>query len=64
MVPNYKNLKKNEARLCAEKLRQEVKLEGEELAPQGLFNSCTILGGRKTRMKQKLRKRKLTNRRF
>jgi len=64
LVPNYKNLKKNEARLCAQKLRQEVKLEGEESAPQGFFNSCTILGGRKTRIKQKLRKRKLTNRRF
>jgi hypothetical protein len=61
--PNYKNIKKKEARLCAEKLRQEV--EGE--APQGFFSSCTVSGGiktRKSRMKQKLRKRKLTNRRF
>jgi len=63
--PNYKNIKKKEARLCAEKLRQEVEGEGE--APQGFFSSCTVSGGiktRKSRMKQKLRKRKLTNRRF
>ena len=62
MKPNYKNLKKEEARLCAKKLREEV--EGEAAAPQGFFSSCTISGGRKTRIKRKLRKRKSTNRRF
>lgn len=57
--PNYKNLKKEEARLCAEKLHQDV--EGEGAAPQGFFSSCTISGGKKSR---KIRKRKLTNQRF
>lgn len=60
--PNYKNLKKQESYLCAKKIRQEV--EGERVAPQGIFSSCTISGGRKTRIKRKLRKRKSTNQRF
>jgi len=59
--PNYKNLKKKEARLCAEKLRQEVEGEGEGKGDQGFFSSCTISGGKKSR---KIRKRKLTNQRF